>query len=63
MNKNLFASDNLSSYSRFPERLKLLRPDLSEIEKPDVFGVEDRLIALRHVWPSFANATSGGGGL
>ena len=58
--KNLFASHKLGEYTRLPDALKLKMPEISEIEKPDVFGLEDRLIALRHVWPSFANATSGG---
>ena len=43
-----------------PDALKLQMPEISEIEKPDVYGVEDRLVALRHVWPAFANATPGG---
>lgn len=43
-----------------PDALKLQMPEISDIEKPDVFGVEDRLVALRHVWPAFANATPGG---
>lgn len=28
-----------------------MKPELSELEKPDVFGVKDRLLAIRANWP------------
>lgn len=48
----MFATHDLSGYTRFPYRLKLMKPELSALEKPDVFGVEDRLLAVRENWPN-----------
>lgn len=46
--------DNLKGYTRIPESLKALRPELVRFEKPDVFGVEDRLTAIVANWPVIA---------
>lgn len=35
--------EGLSPYTRYPERIKMMDPSLSENEGPDVFGVNDRL--------------------
>jgi len=48
----MFTIEALSAYTRFPDRLKDDLPELEGLEKPDVFGTEDRLLALRSVWPS-----------
>lgn len=43
--------DDLNAYTRFPDRLISMKPELSKLEKPDVFGVKDRLLAVRANWP------------
>lgn len=44
--------DELGAYTRFPERLKEIDPALKDLEKPDEFGMIDRLNAIKQYWPA-----------
>ena len=46
------AMESLNGYSRLPERMTSIHQDLSEIEKPDLFGAEDRLRAVQAKLPA-----------